>query len=162
MSQAAVYSQDFIPPLVQLFNRVKGLPFGRLLFARALCFRAPYFSSIKPIVDTLEPGRVIWRIKNRRGVHNHLGTVHALAMGNLAELCAGTAMEVSLPPHLRWIPKGMNIEYLKKATTDLTGICDLRQTEFNPGDCHVIVEVKNAEGETVVRADINMWLSEKK
>ncbi|WP_020409076.1 hotdog fold domain-containing protein [Hahella ganghwensis] len=162
MSQAAVYSQDFIPPLVRLYNRMNRWPMGQYLFAKALCFKAPYFSSIKPAIETLKPGKVVWKIRNRRGVHNHLGTVHALAMGNLAELCAGTAMEVSLPTHLRWIPKGMNIEYLKKATTDLTGICDLRQTDFQPGDCHVIVDIKNTDGESVVRANINMWLSEKR
>ncbi len=162
MSQATTYTQEFVPPLLRLFNSMNRWPLGQWFFGKALCFRAPYFNSISPRIVTLEPGLSVWRIRNIRKVHNHLATVHALAMGNLAELCAGTALEASLPEHLRWIPKGMQIDYLKKATTDLTGVCDLRRTNFQPGECHVIVEVKNTQDEVVVRADINMWLSEKK
>ena len=162
MSQATTYTQEFVPPLLRLFNAMGRWPLGQWLFGRALCIRAPFFNTIRPKVETLEPGRSIWKIRNRRQVQNHMGTVHALAMGNLCELCAGTALEVSLPSHLRWIPKGMQIDYLKKATTDLTGVCDLREHHFAPGECHVVVEVKNTQDEVVVRANINMWLSEKK
>lgn len=45
---------------------------------------------------------------------NHIGTVHAIAMCNMAELAGGTMTEVTVPSTHRWIPKGMTVEYLKR------------------------------------------------
>ena len=154
--------QGAVNPTLKAFNQLARLPGGKRLFIYALCLKAPYFSSIRPEVVALKPGYSEYRMKKRRAVQNHLGTVHALAMGNLCELAAGTAMEASLPARLRWIPKSMNIEYLKKAETDLTARC--RVNDINDqfeGDLPVLVEVLDARGELVSRAHIHMYLSRK-
>ncbi|MCP5162121.1 MAG: DUF4442 domain-containing protein [Hahellaceae bacterium] len=149
--------------LLQLYQNANRLPIGKWLFSQALCLKAPYFSSIAPRVVELRPGLAVWKVKKRRAVQNHIGTVHALAMGNLAELCAGTAIDASLPKHLRWIPKGMNIEYLKKATTDLVGSCEINDIDqLQAGEKILEVKITNLQGEMVVRALITMWLTEKK
>ena len=44
-----------------------------------------------------------------------IGTVHAIALCNLAEFVGGLTCEVSIPRDMRWIPKGMDVRYLKKA-----------------------------------------------
>jgi hypothetical protein len=41
----------------QLYNKISRKPFGHWLFSRLVCFKAPYFGSIKPRMDVLEPGR---------------------------------------------------------------------------------------------------------
>ena len=61
-------------------------------------------------------------LRDRRAVHNHIGTVHAIALCNLAELCAGLMTDASLPRGMRWIPKGMSVRYLKKAHGTLRGV----------------------------------------
>lgn len=43
-------------------------------------------------------------------------------MCNMAELAGGTMTEVTVPSTHRWIPKGMTVEYLKKAETDLIAV----------------------------------------
>jgi hypothetical protein len=48
-------------------------------------------------------------------VQNHIGTVHAIALCNLAELCAGLVTDVSIPRDMRWIPQDMTVRYLRKA-----------------------------------------------
>lgn len=48
------------------------------------------------------------RIRDRRRVHNHLGTVHAIALCNLAELSADVMTDATIPLDMRWIPKGMS------------------------------------------------------
>ena len=54
----------------------------------------------------------------------------------------------------------MNIEYLKKAETDLTARCSVGVVnEQFEGDLPVVVEVLNTRGETVSRATIHMYLS---
>jgi acyl-coenzyme A thioesterase PaaI-like protein len=150
------------PPVLRLYRALERLPAGKWLFARAICWKAPYFGTIRPRVQVLEPGRSVWSMRKRRAVHNHIGTVHALAIGNLCELCAGLMIEASLPPERRWIPKRMNIEYLKKAQTDLVAEASASaQTLAQLGEVPVSVEVSDARGEVVVRATIYMHVSER-
>jgi acyl-coenzyme A thioesterase PaaI-like protein len=142
------------------WRTLSGTAFGRWLFSRLVCFRAPYFASIRPVFDVLEPGRAVARIRKRRAVTNHIGTVHAIAMANLCELVAGTVTEVSLPRSMRWIPRSMKIDYLAKAETDLTAEAAL--PPITPGsaqDIAVPVTVTDRLGKAVVRAEITMYLS---
>lgn len=93
---------------------------------------------------------------------NHIGTVHAIAMANLCELVAGAMTEVSVPRSMRWIPRGMKIDYLAKAETDLTGEATLpviRDGEAQ--DIVVPVAVTDKSGKQVVLACITMYLSPK-
>ena len=95
------------------------------MFARAVCWRAPYFASISPRIALLEPGRCEAWIAHRRKVTNHIGTVHAIALCNLAELAGGLMTDVSIPSSMRWIPKGMQVEYLGKANGTMHAVATL-------------------------------------
>ena len=137
---------------------------GRWLFSRLICFRAPYFGSIAPSIDALEPGKCIVRIQDRRRVHNHIGTVHAIALCNMAELAAGLATDAALPESMRWIPKGMSVRYLRKASGMMTATARVPiPAESGEGfESHAIVEVRNEADEIVFDADITMWISPRK
>ena len=67
---------------------------------------APYFASIAPQFVELRPGYAEVTFPKRREVLNHIGTVHAIALCNAAELAAGTMTDVSIPKGRRWIPRG--------------------------------------------------------
>jgi len=99
---------------IQLFEKFKNIPGGRKLFSISLCQKAPYFSSIHPLIEDLKPNYVRVSIKKRRSVENHLKTVHAIAMCNMAELAGGLMTDVSIPKGARWIPAGMTVAYVKK------------------------------------------------
>lgn len=142
------------------WQKLSGSAFGRWLFSRLVCLQAPYFSSIRPTFERLEPGCAIARMRKRRAVTNHLGTVHAIAMANLCELVAGTMTEVSIPASMRWIPRGMRIDYQGKAETDLKA--EGRFPEIHEGEAQdvvVPVDVRDERGQVVVHADIIMYLS---
>jgi acyl-coenzyme A thioesterase PaaI-like protein len=142
------------------WRRLSGSAAGRWLFTRFVCWRAPYFRSIHPVLEVLEPGRGVARMKKRRSVTNHLGTIHAIAMANLCELVAGTLTEVSIPRSMRWIPKGMQIDYLGKAETTIRAegsFPDIREGEKQ--DVVVPVDVIDAHGKVVVHADITMYVT---
>ena len=147
------------------WQRMQRWPAGGWLFTRAVCWKAPYFATIAPRITRLEPNLCEARIPDRRAVHNHIGTVHAIALCNLAELCAGVMTDASLPKGMRWIPKGMSVRYLAKARGTLTGVAT---PEFEPRvaaegyELPVLVEVSNAAGETVFDARVAMWLSPSK
>lgn len=147
--------------IVSLYDRVAPLPFGRWLFSRLVCLQAPYFSSIRPVFTELKPGLVAAEIKNRRKVHNHIKTVHAIACCNLCELVAGVSMMTSLPAGKRWIPKGMTVQYVNKAKTDLSAFAapGLIASDYQ-GDLPVKVDVKDTNGTVVVTAEITMYISD--
>ena len=150
-------------PTLRAWARARSSAFGRWLFARTVCKRAPYFGTIRPKFLDLEPKLCRVTMKKRRAVENHIGTVHALAMGNLCELAAGLCTEVTIPVGMRWIPRGMTIEYLSKAETDVVATARLDKTEWaGPENIGVPVTVTDASGKEVVRAVISMYVSPKR
>jgi acyl-coenzyme A thioesterase PaaI-like protein len=145
------------------YQRLSHWPLGRWLFARLVCFNAPYFASIRPRFVELRPGLCQVSLKKRRAVLNHIGTVHAIAMANLCELAAGMLMEATIPTTMRWIPRGMTIEYLRKAESSVTAAARLDKSEWSGAeDVAVPVSVTDAQGAEVVRAVIAMHVSERK
>lgn len=147
---------------LQGWQKLCGTAIGRWMFSRAVCFKAPYFKSIHPVLDVLEPGRAVAHFKKRRAVCNHIGTVHAIAMANLSEFVAGTVTEVSVPRSMRWIPRTMTIDYLRKAETDVTAKAALPAiSEGQAHDVVVSVDVTDSNGKRVVHADITMYVSPK-
>ncbi|ENV17784.1 hotdog fold domain-containing protein [Acinetobacter guillouiae] len=150
---------------LKLWNRFKNKPAGKWTFSKLLCLKAPYFSSISPVFERLEANYAEIKIKKHRAVLNHIGTVHAIAMCNMAELAGGTMTDVTVPSTHRWIPKGMTVEYLKKAETDLIAIATPVESNFqwNQGSDYLVnVEVKDTQNNLVFKAVITMWVSAKK
>lgn len=130
---------------------------GPEMFSKGVEQIAPYFSTIDPQVIDLKPGYCEVHIKNQKKVHNHLSTIHAIAMCNAAELAGGMATDVSIPSGARWIPQGMTVKYLAKAKTDLKVICDAANVDFSqPGEVIVHVAAFDTEGTKCFTADINM------
>ena len=149
---------------LKLWRTLSMLPLGKWIFGRIICFKAPYFSSISPQFEVLEPGLCKVSIKKQRSVYNHIGTVHAIAMCNMAELAGGTMLEVSLPLTHRWIPKGMTVQYLKKAETNLLATaCFATEPSYGAAQSvQVIVKVTDTQGNEVFEARIDMWVAPKK
>ena len=147
-----------------MWRRLSKTAAGRWLFSALVCWKAPYFATIRPRFRLLEPGRCELGISRRRAVLNHIGTVHAIAMCNMAELAAGMATEVTIPRSHRWIPKGMTVEYLKKATTDLqaTAIVESPSQWSAATELPVPVQVVDDRGTLVFQAVVRMWITAKK
>lgn len=152
------------PSTLALYRRLARYSSSGWLFSRALCFRAPYFASIRPLVTRLEPGLCVAEIAHRRAVQNHLGTVHAIALCNLAELTGGLVCEASLPTSMRWIPKGMEVEYVAKARGRMRAEArpEIPPAQASEGyELPVKVSVTDPGGTEVFRARILMWASPK-
>lgn len=149
---------------LQLFRRFGGSAPGRWFCSRAICWRAPYFSSITPLLQRLEPGRAVASMQHRRRIQNHIGTVHAIALCNLAEFVGGLATDAAMTPAMRWIPKGMNVKYLKKAVGPMRAEAELDALgEIGSGrEAIARVTVRDTQGDSVFSAEINMWVSLKK
>lgn len=146
------------PFLRRRWRTASRLPGGKWLFSRLLGLYVPYTGSIRANVETLEPGHCRVRLRKRRRVSNHLGSVHAMALCNLAEMATGLALLNGLPAGARGILGGFSIVYLKKARGLLNAECrcevpaDNRQQELE-----LTGEIRDEAGDVVALAKAR-WL----
>lgn len=145
----------------QFYELYKNL--GNEKFSASIGQVAPYFATIFPQFQKFEPGYCEIILPNRKEVHNHIGTVHAIAMCNAAELVAGLTTEISIPSSHRWLPIGMTTQYLALAKTDLIVKTLATGVDWEKiGDIVVPAEAYDQNGVKVFRADITMKTSLKK
>jgi len=157
-----------MPNVADLYKTTTTLPIvgplvGKRLFSLAFAQKAPYFASIHPRFTKVEANHAEVVIPKRRSVQNHIGTVHAIALCNGLEAAMGALAESTIPSNKRWIPKGMDISYTAKATTDIICIAETDPEQWtgdNP-DLHVRVKGIRTDGVVVIEGVIKLWVTEK-
>lgn len=138
----------------QLWRTLKVFPCGKLIFSRILGCIVPYSGSIRAVVLELDPGRIRVKMRDCRRVRNHLKSVHAIALVNLAELTSGLSVVSFLKRNSRGILRRIEIDYEKKARGLIVGECEFKLPELSIGrqEFTVPVILKNREGQTVAEA----------
>jgi len=150
--------------VLDLHRKLTGIPVvGDRVFSFAFSQVAPYFWSVRPRFTVIEPNHAEVVVPKRRRVQNHLGTVHAIALCNGLEAAMGVLAEASIPAHKRWIPKGMEVSYLAKATSDITCIAETDPEQWTGADPDLPVRVKGVrdDGTVVIEGVIRLWVTPK-
>ncbi len=150
--------------VLSLWNTTSKLPQGKRVFSLLFAQKAPYFATIHPRFQEIRPNYAELRIPKRRGVHNHLGTVHAIALCNGLEAAMGALAEATIPGDKRWIPKGMDISYTAKATSDITCIAETDPEQWTGSDPDLPVRVRGVreDGTVVIEGVIRLWVTPKR
>lgn len=134
------------PTMLGLWRSVGKLPAGASVFSKLLSVLVPYTGSISPDVLEMSPGRARVRLRDRRGVRNHLRSVHAVALMNLGELATGLGLLTSQPEHVRGILTGLSMDFLKKARGGITATAEL-----DPASVVLKADEKEREIEVIAR-----------
>lgn len=147
--------------LLRNWERLSGVPFGKRLFSWAVGRTAPYTGSVGGVYTDVRPGYARVELRDRKAVRNHLASVHAVALVNLAEMTSGVALMTALPPGVRGIVTGLSIEYLKKARGTLvcTTTAQAPATVTAPITHDVQADIMNADGDLVARCLVHWRLS---
>ena len=157
MSSVVMPSPDTRNTTLTDWQRRSQSRLGRWLFAQKLCRRQPYFRSIKPQFLELRPALCMVVIPNAHSTGGMGNTVHSLAIATLCELTASTVTEVTLPPNMSWHSRGMTIEYLRQAESDVTATARLDKTDWGEAqNVAVPVSAVDRNGREVVRAVITI------
>ncbi|MFD1827509.1 MULTISPECIES: hotdog fold domain-containing protein [Mumia] len=145
-----------------LYTRISSLPLGDRLFGLAFSLKAPYFRTVRPRVREMRAHRAELVVPKRWGVQNHIGTVHAIAVCNGLEAAMGLLAEATVPEGYRWLPKGMDVSYLAKSTSDLVCVAETTDADWaNAPEVDVTVYATRDDGTRVVEGVIHLWVTPK-
>lgn len=146
---------------LSIYRKLKWLPFGKKIFSLVVSRVAPYFATISPTITELVPNQCTCMIKKKKKVFNHIKTVHVIAICNGLEMAMGVMAEASIPKNLRWIPKGMTVDYTAKAGSDIRCVASVNQDDWQVGDMFVNITAYDENDVVVVKGTIKLWISEK-
>lgn len=145
--------------MLSAWRSLSKLPAGSWLFTQMIKRMVPYTGSVDPRVETLEPGFARISITQKRKLEQHLGSIHAIALMNVAEFASGAAMMTALPPGYRGIVTKISIEYFKKARGTVTAESRPQLPDLSSeGEYDFISEVKDQQGDVVARATVRWKL----
>ncbi|MCF2948084.1 DUF4442 domain-containing protein [Paraglaciecola aquimarina] len=111
---------------------------------------------------------VTYRQKNYRKAQNHIGSVHAAATALLAESCTGFIVGINLPGDKLPLIKRMDLQYIKRATGDMTAVASLTDEQIklmqstDRGEVSVAVKVTDSTGiEPVICEMLWAWVEKR-
>lgn len=150
--------------VLRAYERANRIPVvGRGAFSLAFATRAPYFLTVAPTLIELRPNYAEVRIRKWWGVQNHIGTVHVIAVANGLEMAMGALAEATIPERLRWIPKGMQLEYVAKADSTMRAVAQTDSDDWeSPGEVPVRVHATRRDGSVCVRGVITLHVTERR
>lgn len=146
----------------EVWDALVRVPGGKLLFSQLIGRTAAYTGSIGAKVDELRHGYAETSMRDRPKLRNHLRSVHAIALANLAELTGNIAMAYSMPDDARFIVAGLSIDYTKKARGTIRGICNCPSVTSNERkEYPVFVYLNDESGDAVAKVTLRTLVGPK-
>ncbi len=150
--------------LSRAVSKLAGLPpwLRRLLVTKSFTGQVRFAGTGAVQVLELAEGRAVLQMKNVRKVQNHIGTIHASAMGLLAESATGIALGMTIPDSKIPLMKSTHIDYVRRANGTLRAEATLppemraRVLAEDKGDFAVPVTVTDETGEEPIKCTM-VW-----
>ncbi|WP_342805141.1 DUF4442 domain-containing protein [Alteromonas sp. M12] len=157
-------------PLKQFVDKANQYPQWLSQFLMTTLFRYKVKLVGTAKIDIVETDGVsaTLKLKNRRKVRNHIGTVHAAGMALLAESATGFVVGINLPADKIPLIKTMNLNYVKRCTGDITAKAWLTEEQIelmqHQPKGEITVQVVITDGADIVPLEAEMiwaWVPKK-
>lgn len=123
-------NQNKLSRLVQKINTAPA--FCRSWLLSTLFGRTIKFAGTAGVaVEQLDFHKARLKLRNRRKVQNHIGSVHAAATALLGESASGFLLGMHVPDDKIPLLKSMQIQYLKRSTGALTAQAQLDEMQIS-------------------------------
>ncbi len=143
-------------PVLREFESAQHSPLAKRRFTRATGARTPLLSALQVQFEELRPGLCRAAIEAHRRVRTAEGSIDSLAIGALAQLAATMVVEVSAPQTVQWWARGLTIEHLRRAESQVNALARLDKTEWCEGSTvGVPVTVRDGTGSEIARAVVS-------
>jgi len=151
--------------------RLSSLPpwLRRFAITQVFTSRVKFAGTGKVQILELEEGRSVLQMRNVGKVQNHIGTIHASAMGLLAESATGVALGMTLPDSKIPVLKSQHVDYVRRAKGTLRAEATLppelraRLVNEDKGDFTVPVRVTDESGEEPIKCQfVWAWVPKKR
>ena len=144
-------SRSFLSRVVSRINRSPEQVRPRaltLIYGRAVRFAGQAGVKVELLSDT----EAVLSLRNRKKVQNHLGAIHAAAMGLLVESASGLVVGMHVPDSRVVTLKTLHVDFLKRASGDLKAIAKLTPEQIeliqkqDRGEVEVSVQLVDDKG----------------
>jgi len=148
---------------LQQWTSLSRLPLGGRVFSWLIGRVVPYAGTVHPEVEALDEGYARVAMGDRRGVRNHLSSIHAVATVNLGEMAANMALMSRQPDDGRWIVTGLDAKYLKKARGRITAECHVPDVNWQASaDLDGVATLKDSNGDIVTEVHVHWRVGPRK
>jgi len=150
--------------LTKAVNTINKLPESMRVFAlsKAMGKIIKYAGTSGIRVEKLTPNECVIVMPNRKKVQNHIGSVHAAAMGLLAESATGFMTGMTVPDDRIIVIRTMELNYQKRASGDMKAVASFSNEQVDyiknttKGDIEVPVVITDETGTETVKAKM-IW-----
>lgn len=132
-------------------------PLRRAALSRLLGRVVPFVGTADLVIEEMTDSRVSVLLRNRRKVQNHIGGVHAVAMGLAVETATGFVTGLNVPDTRVPLIKSLKVDYVKRTRGDLRAVATLApdQRELirttDKGELEVEVHATDESGAEPIR-----------
>lgn len=150
--------------LARLVQKIKSYPrfLQQPMLNFALRSTVKLVGTAKLDVVELTKTHSIFKLKNRKRVQNHIGTIHAAGMALIAETATGMVVGMNVPDDRVPVIKTLKVDFLKRVKGDLVAKAHLTQAQIEQilttekGEVEVAVTVTDEEGKEPIECQM-VW-----
>ena len=102
-------------PFTKILKAVQLLPKSTQSFVLTKAFSkiVPYVGTTGIVYEEVSPNKLVVSLENKKGVQNHIGSVHAVAVTLLAETATGFVLAMNLPSDRILLVKSYEVNFYR-------------------------------------------------
>ena len=114
-ASSSAQSKEVSNPFTKILKAVQFLPKSTQSFVLTKAFSkiVPYVGTTGIVYEEVTPNKLVVSLDNKKGVQNHIGTVHAVAVTLLAETATGFILGINLPSDRILLVKSYEVNFYR-------------------------------------------------